>query len=395
MAHTAVGTSNASSPRRRTHLTKLAALAVVVLVASVLLPPGVSSAATAADMGTAESFAVIGSSTVTNTGPSVVDGDLGLHPGTSVTGFDDPGGPGTVTGEIHAGDAVALQAKTDAAAAYGALDSQACDQNLTGTDLGGLTLTPGVYCFDAAAQLTGTLTLDALGDPDAVFIFRVASALTTAPNSSVVFLDDFESCNVFWQVGTAATLDTGTDFVGTLITFTETIALGEGATVSGRLISLGAAVTLINNVITMPVCTTAATTTTETTTAATTETTTAATTETTTAATTDTTTSATTDTTTSAAIDDDSDLVAPVPNLATTGVTGEAPTVDSPTAPGNPSGPGGPGGPSRPPLPFTGSSVVPAGVAMVAVLMGGALVLLAASRPTASTTSTTDRSPKS
>jgi hypothetical protein len=234
---------------------KFAALAVLAVVGTVVVPVAISGAATAVGLGTASSFAVVGSGTVTNTGPTVLDGDLGVHPGNALTGFaESDGGPGIVNGALHAGDETAAAAQAAADTAYGALDAQACDANLTDPELGGLTLTPGVYCFSSSAQLTGALTLDAVGDPDAVFIFRVASALTTASDSSVVFLDDFASCGVFWQVGSAATLGTDTDFVGTLIAQTEAITANTGATVMGRLLALNAAVTLDSNVITTTVC---------------------------------------------------------------------------------------------------------------------------------------------
>ena len=243
------------SARDRGVRRKLAVLGALALAGTVVLPAAISGAATAVGLGTATSFAVVGSGTVTNTGPTVLDGDLGVHPGDALTGFaESDGGPGIVNGALHAGDETAAAAQADAGTAYGALDAQACDVNLTDPELGGLTLTPGVYCFSSSAQLTGALTLDAVGDPDAVFIFRVASALMTASDSSVVFLDDFASCGVFWQVGSAATLGTDTAFVGTLIAQTEAITANTGATVMGRLLALNAAVTLDSNVITTTVC---------------------------------------------------------------------------------------------------------------------------------------------
>src|SRR5688572_16084181 len=151
-------------------------------------------------LGTAQSFAVLGGSTVTNTGPSVITGDLGVSPGSAVTGFP----PGIVTGTIHAANAVALQAQSDTVTAYNNLAGQACTANLTGQDLGGLTLTPGVYCFDVSAQLTGTLTLNAQGNPAAVFIFKTGSTLTTAGSSVVSVINGGSGCNVYWQIGTSA-----------------------------------------------------------------------------------------------------------------------------------------------------------------------------------------------
>src|SRR5580693_5920700 len=138
------------------------------------------------------SFAVLGGSTVTNTNtPTVVTGNLGVSPGSAVTGFP----PGIVVGgSIHAADAVAAQAQTDLTTLYNNLASSACNTDLTGQDLGGLTLTPGVYCFASSAQLTGTLTLDAQGNSNAFFIFKIGSTLTTASASSVMLINNASSC---------------------------------------------------------------------------------------------------------------------------------------------------------------------------------------------------------
>src|ERR1700687_5997491 len=153
------------------------------------------------DLGTADSFAVLAGSTVTNTGPTTVHGNLGVWPGTSITGLP----PGSVTGgTIHDSDAVANQAQMDLTTAYNSAASYACNHSLTGQDLGGLTLTAGVYCFSSSAQLTGTLTLNAQGDPNAVFLFQIGSTLTTASNSSVVVINGGQDENVFWQVGRSA-----------------------------------------------------------------------------------------------------------------------------------------------------------------------------------------------
>ncbi len=153
-------------------------------------------------MGSAEGFAVLGGSTVTNTGATVITGNLGVRPGGAITGFL----PGVaVSGTIHAADAVAAQAQSDVAVAYNDLAGRASDVDLTGQDLGGLTLSPGVYTFATSAQLTGTLTLDAQGDPNAEFVFQIGSTITTASNSFVVMINGGDSCKVFWQVGSSAT----------------------------------------------------------------------------------------------------------------------------------------------------------------------------------------------
>ena len=206
------------------------------------------SSAAAPTLGTEQSFAVLGGSTVTNTGSSVITGNLGLSPGTSITGFP----PGIVTGETHATDAVALQAQTDTTATYIDLAGQACDTTIS-ADLGGRTLTSGVYCSATSMGLTGALTLDAGGDPNAVWVFQMGSTLTTAVNSSVVLTNGADACNVFWQVGSSATLGTTTSFVGNIFALTS-ITLNNGASVSGRVLARNGAVTLDNNVITAPVC---------------------------------------------------------------------------------------------------------------------------------------------
>jgi uncharacterized repeat protein (TIGR01451 family) len=207
------------------------------------------SAAAAPPQGTEQSFAVLGGSTVTNTGSSVITGNLGVSPGTAITGFP----PGIVTGVIHSADAVALQAQTDTTAAYLDLASQACTTDLTGQDLGGKTLTPGVYCYSSSSQLTGALTLDAGGVANAVWVFKAGSTLTTAVNSSVQLINGANPCNVYWQVGSSATLGTTTAFVGNILALTS-ITLNNGASVSGRVLARNGAVTLDNNTITVPVC---------------------------------------------------------------------------------------------------------------------------------------------
>ena len=187
------------------------------------------------------SFAVLGGSTVTNTNtPTTVNGDLGVSPGSAVTGFP----PGVVTGgTIHAADAVAAQAQNDLTTTYNNLATTSCSTNLTGQDLGGKTLTPGVYCFSTSAQLTGTLTLDAQGNSNALFLFKIGSTLTTASASSVLLINGGSICDVFWQVGSSATLGTGTALLGSIVALTS-ITLNTGASVSGRVLARNGAVTL-------------------------------------------------------------------------------------------------------------------------------------------------------
>ena len=216
------------------------ALAMVFCNASLVV------AQTAPPLGQAGSFAVLGASAVTNTGPTVVTGDLGIWPNTasSITGFP----PGIVNGATHPGDAVAQQAQTDVTAAYNNLAGQACStgNDLTGTDLGGLTLTPGVYCFSTSAQLTGTLTLDAQGNSAAVFVFQIGSTLTTASASRVLVINGGSSCNVFWQIGSSATLGTTTAFAGNILALAD-ITLNTGVVAPGRALARTGAVTLDTN----------------------------------------------------------------------------------------------------------------------------------------------------
>jgi hypothetical protein len=223
----------------------------IVLAAGVAFACVPAVAQAAVGLGTAAPFAVLAASTVTNTGPSVLNGDLGVSPGTAITGFP----PGIVNGTVHAADAVAGQAQIDLTTAYNEAAGQAFTTDLTGQDLGGLTLTPGVYHFDSSAQLTGALTLDQQGNPDAQFVFQVGSTLTTASSSSVVLINGDSPCNVFWQIGSSATLGTTTAFQGSILALAS-ITANNGATVQGRLLASTGAVTLDTNTITRPACTT-------------------------------------------------------------------------------------------------------------------------------------------
>lgn len=218
----------------------------------VLVPVSSSQAATSVGLGTADSFAVLAGSGVTNTGPSVINGDLGTSPTPAVTGFG--GAPnGTVNGSIHQADALAGQAKDDLTTAYNDAAGQG-PANTLATELGGQTLTPGVYnSASGTFGITGTLTLNAQGNPDAVFIFKMASTLITASASQVSLINGAQPCHLFWQVGSSVTLGTSSAFAGNILAL-ESISLNNGVTVSGRLLARNGAVTLINDTITRADC---------------------------------------------------------------------------------------------------------------------------------------------
>ena len=202
-------------------------------------------------LGTAGNFAVLGGQAVTNTGPSVITGDLGISPNplSSITGFP----PGSVIGATHGADAVAAQAQIDLAAAYDVIAGRTPFVGLTNPELGGLTLTPGVYHFSSEALLTGTLILDFQGNPNAEFDFQIVSALTTASGSKVVLINGGDPCEVYWQVGSSATLGTTTAFVGNILALTS-IFLRTGASVDGSVLARNGEVTLDTNKVSIASC---------------------------------------------------------------------------------------------------------------------------------------------
>jgi len=219
----------------------------VMLVSAMTAVVAGGSRAHAADapvnLGTAAGFAVLAGSTVTNTGPTVVNGDLGLSPGTAVTGFP----PGTVDGTVHAADAAAAQAQADLTTAYNDAAGRTPTALVAG-DLGGMTLTPGVYRSSSSLGITGTLTLDGQGDPNAVFIIQMGSTLTTASGSVVRLINRAQATNVFWQVGSSATLGTNSTFSGTILALTS-ITVTTGVKIFGRVLARNGAVTLDTDII--------------------------------------------------------------------------------------------------------------------------------------------------
>lgn len=224
------------------------ASAAVLAVVFVFGLAGLIKAATTVNLGTDDNFAVVAGSTITNTGASVITGDLGLSPGTSVTGFP----PGTLGGNQYVNNAVAVQAQNDLTTAYNAAAGQA--PATVATQLGGTTKSAGVYnSADGTFGITGTLTLDGQGDPNAVFIFKTASTLITGGSSVVSLTNGAQACNVFWQVGSSATLGTNSVFKGNILALTS-VTLTTGANVEGRVLARNGAVTLDTNTVAKAVC---------------------------------------------------------------------------------------------------------------------------------------------
>jgi ice-binding like protein len=215
----------------------------VALLGMVEVTPG-----QAPPLGYAQSFAVLGATTVTSAGPVLVTGDVGVSPGTSITGFP----PGTISGGIlNVDNPLALLAQRDAQTAYAALAADPCGTNLSGETLGSTpgatTLSPGVYCFNSSAELIGALTLSGAG----VYIFQIGSTLTTATSSSVILSNGASSANVFWQVGGSATIGSDTAFTGSIFAaVSDTVS--SGASVAGRVLALAGAVTLSSNSVAIP-----------------------------------------------------------------------------------------------------------------------------------------------
>jgi hypothetical protein len=216
-------------------------------LATLLFASSALGAPATVGLGTAASFSVLGGSTVTNTGPTTMFGDLGLSPGSSVTGAPH------VLGQTHVDDAVAIGAKNALTTGYNDAASRPTNGS-AGTDLAGQTFSPGVRTASSSLLLSsGSVTLDAQGDPNAVFIFQIPSTLITGSNTSVQLINGAQACNVFWQVGSSATLGTGTRFVGTVMALAS-ITANTAATIHGRLLAQTAAVTLDTNTITTSNC---------------------------------------------------------------------------------------------------------------------------------------------
>jgi hypothetical protein len=236
------------STTRTLHRRTTIALASAATVALLVATAGSAQAATAVGLGTAESFVVLAGAGVTNTGTTTLSGNLGAANG-SVVGDTDLV---FASGVNHYGDGVTTGAMLDLETAFGAA-SQPVDVTVS-ADLGGQALTPGVYFQAGTMNLSGpALTLDAGGNPDAVWIFRAGSDLIVGPGASVNLINGASACNVYWQVASSASLDDGADLIGTVMARTA-ITLNAGATVQGRVLALDASVSLINNTITLPAC---------------------------------------------------------------------------------------------------------------------------------------------
>ncbi|MCX6785853.1 MAG: ice-binding family protein [Candidatus Komeilibacteria bacterium] len=223
-------------------------LIVVLVVAFMLSLTGLTRAATTINLGVADNFAVLAGSGITNTGATTITGDVGSYPTLTQTGF----GSVTLTGTNHAGDGVTQQGKTDLTAAYIDAAGRGGASAIV-ADLGGQTLTPGVYNTASGIGITGELTLNGGDDPNAVFIFQAGSTLTTAAASHVTLTHSAQACNVFWQVGSSATLGTTSDFKGNILALAS-ITDNGGSTIAGRMLARNAAVTLNNTTVTKATC---------------------------------------------------------------------------------------------------------------------------------------------
>lgn len=231
----------------RASVRRAAPFAILALAALVLAPAEVSAQC---PLATASQFAVLGASTVTNTGATTITGDVGVNPGSAITDQTD------ITlippSAFHAPlgtDAVALQARLDATTAYLCLAGLPSTSNLSGQDLGGMTLAPGVYTYNTTAQLTGNLMLNFMNIPNAFFVFQIGSALDAAAASQVLVENVAAGAGVYWAVYTQATLETTAAFAGNIIASTGDVVLKTGATLCGRAIALTTQVTMDHNTI--------------------------------------------------------------------------------------------------------------------------------------------------
>ncbi len=224
---------------------------IALAVAVTLIQQDAHAAVLVVNLGVASNFGVLAGSGITVAGAinsTSITGDIGSHPTPSITGLENV----ILDGVNHAGDAVTQQAKIDLAIAY----ADAAGRTPTTTyspifELGGSTLGSGVYKNPSSFSITTNLTLDAGGDPDAVWIFQMGSTLTTGPGSNVILTGGAKASNIFWQVGSSATLGTGSTLAGSILA-QESITLTTGADLSGRALALTGAVTMDNNIVVVP-----------------------------------------------------------------------------------------------------------------------------------------------
>src|ERR1022692_689263 len=223
---------------------------LIAAVAVLIFTQSTAGAAVApVNLGTASSFAVLAGSTVTNTNPSVLNGDLGVSPGSAITGFP----PGIVNGTVHQTDGVAAGAQSDLTTADNDAAGRTPAASLPGFIGAGQSLDPGVYNATSSLDVGGALTLNAHGNAGAVFIFQVGSTLITDSASHILLTNGAQACNVFWQVGSSATLGTGSIFQGSILALAS-ITVTTGDTIEGRALARNGAVTLDDDTITVPTC---------------------------------------------------------------------------------------------------------------------------------------------
>ena len=226
--------------------------ALIVAASTMLIataPPRATASELPVALGTAGRYTVLAGQTATSTGQSILLGNLGVSPGSAVTGFP----PGVVFGVINLANTAAALAQRDLTTAYNDAEGRSTAPVAVSGNLGGRTLTPGLYKSTSGLEISsGNLTLDAQGNPNAVFIFQMASTLTTTSGRKVILTGRAHAANIFWQVGSSATLGTTTDFKGNILAFTS-ISLATGATLDGRALAQNGSVTMQNNDITLPV----------------------------------------------------------------------------------------------------------------------------------------------
>ncbi|MHB1454253.1 MAG: ice-binding family protein [Saccharofermentanales bacterium] len=232
---------------------KVLALILPILMVMVTVPAGVLAQQAPVNLGTTASFAVMAGTTITNTGTTVINGDaggdVGLYPGSDFTGQSTV----TMSGALHINDTVAIQATTDLVAAYDDAAGRT-PATLIPAELGGTTLTPGVYySTEGSFLITGTLTLDAQNDPDGVFVFLTTTTLITADDSRIDLVNAARYCRIFWKVGSSATLGVNSHFVGHIFALTS-ITANTGASIQGQLLARNGAVTLQANTIMNGLC---------------------------------------------------------------------------------------------------------------------------------------------